>query len=164
LLVGLIGAIAITRKWCAERQTLTTSIGLVLSALPLAGLAVCAVTGNQALLIPSLVLFGVGFGIYTAGGSPLLMVMSLDERAGVYLGLWSMAQLLARGVGILLGGILRDVVLALTGSLPVAYGSIFALEAVGFMVCIGLLRAADVGGFARAAHPISPVVALSMAD
>lgn len=164
LLIGLIGAIAITRKWPTVEQVRTTQLGLVLSALPLFGLGVCAFTGNQSLLIPALTLFGLGFGIYTAGGSPLLMVMSLDKRAGAYLGLWSMAQLLSRGVGIFLGGLLRDVMLAVTGSQFVAYGSIFTLEAIGFLTCILLLRAADVRGFAHRAEHISPVVALGMAD
>lgn len=164
LLIGLIGAIALTRKWPTVEQVRTTNLGLVLSALPMLGMAVCAFTRNQTLLLPALVLFGFGFGVYTAGGSPLLMAMSLDKRAGAYLGLWSMAQLLSRGVGIFLGGLIRDIVLGLTGSAGLAYGSIFALEALGFVVCLALLKAADVRGFARAAQPISPVVALGMAD
>lgn len=145
LLLGLY----FSRRRAADEQVPLTVIGLAATALPLLLLAVTAVTPTRALLIPSLVLFGFGFGIYTVGAISLLAAMTTDERAGAYLGLWSMVQLLFRGLGIFLGGFLRDVFLALSGSYTIAYGAVFALEALGLLLCIPLLLSVDVRSFAR---------------
>jgi MFS transporter, BCD family, chlorophyll transporter len=145
LLLGLF----ISRRRRAEDQVPLTVIGLILTALPLVLLGATALTAARALLIPALVLFGFGFGIYTVGAVSLLAAMTTDERAGAYLGLWSMVQLLFRGLGIFLGGFIRDVALAFSGLYTVAYGTVFLLEAVGLLLCIPLLLSVDVRGFAR---------------
>ena len=63
-----------------------------------------------------------------------------------------MAQLLARGVGIALGGIIYDLT-RVAGLAPnAAYGIVFTLEAIGFLVCIYFLQASDVHSFAREAN------------
>jgi BCD family chlorophyll transporter-like MFS transporter len=95
-----------------------------------------------------LVLFGLGFGIFTVGGVSLLMAMSSEEKAGVYMALWTMVQLTSRGAGIAAGGVLRDVALALTGQHSLAYATVFFIEAAGLLVAIALLRRADIRGFA----------------
>jgi BCD family chlorophyll transporter-like MFS transporter len=165
VLVSLIGTVALTRKRQAYEQTSTTVLGLMLTAVPLALLAVVSFTQMQALLVPVLVLFGFGFGIYTVGAVSLLMAMTSDRRAGAYLGLWSMAQLIFRGIGIFLGGAVRDVVLNLTGSMTIAYGTVFLLEAIGLFACIALLLRVDVPGFARQARSSTPTPGLgAMAD
>ena len=152
LLVGLIGCIGLTRKWATVEQTKIALLGLILSSFGMAWMAFATFSQNESIVIPSVTAFGLGFGIYTAGASPLLMVMALDNRAGVYLGLWSMAQLLARGVGIALGGIIYDLT-RVAGLAPnAAYGIVFTLEAIGFLVCIYFLQASDVHSFAREAN------------
>jgi BCD family chlorophyll transporter-like MFS transporter len=148
-LVSLIGTVIVTRGRLAHEQGGTALLGLVLTAVPFALLAFVSITATRALLIPALVLFGLGYGIFTVGAISLMMAMTSDRRAGAYLGLWSVAQLVFRGVGIFLGGAVRDLVLLLGGSSPLAYGSVFFLEAVGMLACIALLIQADVPGFAR---------------
>ena len=149
LLVGLIGCIGLTRKWATVEQTKIALLGLILSSFGMAWMAFATFSQNESIVIPSVTAFGLGFGIYTAGASPLLMVMALDNRAGVYLGLWSMAQLLARGIGIALGGIIYDLTRAAGFAPSAAYGIVFTLEAIGFLVCIYFLQASDVRSFAR---------------
>ena len=73
------------------------------------------------MVMPTLILFGFGFGIFTVGGVSLLMAMNQEEKAGAYLALWSVIQLISRGAGIAAGGIIRDVGLAITGSYSAAY-------------------------------------------
>lgn len=163
LLVGLIGCIGLTRKWATVEQTKIALIGLVLSSIGMGLMAFTLLSKTENLMTPAVTLFGLGFGIYTAGGSPLLMVMSLDNRAGIYLGLWSMAQLLARGVGIALGGIIYDLARLFGFATHVAYGAVFALEATGFLICIYFLRASDVHSFARETH-IPSTAALEAVD
>jgi BCD family chlorophyll transporter-like MFS transporter len=138
---------------------------LALTALPLFLLSVLAVTEWQALLIPVLVLFGLGFGIYTVGAVSLLAAMTTERHAAAYLGLWSMTQLLFRGLGIFAGGAVRDVALGISGSYAIAYASVFLLEAIGLIACIAILQQVDVPGFARGeAKPLGATVTLAAAD
>lgn len=166
VLVSLIATVVFTRKRLAHEQTGTTVLGLILTAAPLAMLAAVSLGEARALLVPVLFLFGLGFGIYTVGAVSLLMAMTSDRRAGAYLGLWSVAQLVFRGVGIFLGGFVRDVVLIGTGSLTIAYATVFVLEAVGLVACAWLLLKVDVPGFARvrSAPPVPSATLASAAE
>lgn len=146
LLAMVIGAY-LTRRRAPDRQVSTTAWGLAILAGPLFLLALSSVMQIQSLLRPLLFVFGVGLGIFSVGGVALLMAMSREQQAGAYLALWSMVQLITRGAGIAAGGLLRDLGLAVTGSLSLAYGFVFAFEAVGLLVCILLLRRVDVPGF-----------------
>jgi BCD family chlorophyll transporter-like MFS transporter len=163
LLLALVGCIGLTRKWPTVEQVRVARIGLVLSTFSLGLMAYTFATRTGALVMPAVFAFGLGFGTYTAGGSPLLMVMARSENAGAYLGLWSMAQLLFRGIGVALGGIIYDVTAVLSGSIQFGYATVYALEAVGFALCLIFLGRADVRGFASNAQaPRS--AALSMLD
>ncbi|MFV9503509.1 MAG: BCD family MFS transporter [Oscillochloridaceae bacterium umkhey_bin13] len=153
VVISLLATVYFTRRRQAFEQTATTVIGLALTALPLALLGFVALGEIEALLIPTLFLFGIGFGIYTIGAVSLLMAMTTNNRAGAYLGLWTMAQLLFRGIGIALGGIVRDIAYLLTGSYPIAYGTVFFLEAVGLLACILIIIKVDVPGFAQKSAP-----------
>lgn len=149
VLVGMAATIAANRRRRAHEQGGTTIAGLLVTATALALLSGVSLASARTALVPVLVLFGLGYGVYAAGALSMLMAMTSDRRAGAYLGLWSVAQLVFRGVGIFLGGVGRDVALLLSGSAPVAYASVFALEAVGLLACVPLLLRADVPGFVR---------------
>jgi hypothetical protein len=72
-------------------------------------------------------------------------------------------QLFARGAGIAVGGLVRDVTLAWSGQFNVAYASVFVLEAVGLYVTIGLLYWVNVPTFARQPGKTADVLA-TLAD
>jgi BCD family chlorophyll transporter-like MFS transporter len=165
VVISLIATVLFTRKRMAHEQTGTTVLGLLLTAAPLAMLAGVALGAAEQLLVPVLFLFGLGFGVYTVGAISLLMAMTSDQRAGAYLGLWSVAQLVFRGVGIFLGGFVRDVALGFSGSLPIAYATVFALEAIGLCVCAWLVVRVDVPSFARGRSAVPlPAAGLSSAE
>ncbi len=147
VLVGMLGAYAITRGRPPHRQGSTTACGLALLALSLALLGYAAAFRSLSLVMPVLVFFGLAFGIFTVGGVSLLMAMSADEHAGAYLALWSVIQLVGRGAGIAAGGALRDVALALGGAYHIAYAAVFGIEALGLVVALVLLRRVDIPGF-----------------
>ncbi|MFQ5923292.1 MAG: BCD family MFS transporter [Anaerolineales bacterium] len=148
VLLGMVVTMLFTRRWRPDQQVGTTMWGLGLLALPMIALGGSAWTANLATVRPLLVLFGIGFGIFTAGGVSLLMAMSIEHQAAAYLALWSVIQLVSRGAGIAAGGLLRDAALAVTGSFTSTYGLVFWLEALGALACIWLLRRVDVSGFA----------------
>lgn len=148
VLLGMIGTILVTRRRRPDQQTSTTAWGLGLLGAPLALLGLVALLRMQMLIMPVLIFFGFGFGIFTVGGVSLLMAMSSEERAGSYLALWSVIQLVARGAGIASGGLIRDLALLATGQMHLAYATLFLTEATGIFIAIALLRQVDIPGFA----------------
>lgn len=151
VLLGMIGTMALTRHWHPEQHVSTTGWGLAALSLPLLGLGAASSAEALAAVRPLLALFGIGFGVFTVGGVSLLMAMNREGQAGTYLALWSVIQLVSRGGGIAVGGALRDLFLELIGAFAGAYAGVFWLEAAGALLCIWLLRRADVRGFAESA-------------
>ncbi|MBK7215723.1 MAG: BCD family MFS transporter [Candidatus Promineofilum sp.] len=145
----VIGGI-VWRKRPPEAQQRVTSIGLLFMALGLLILVTAAVAGQRRLLEVALLVFGGGFGVYTYGGVSLMAVMSPDRHAGVYLGLWTISNLLFKGLGTFLGGAMRDLFLLQMNLAPgLSYGVVFLLQAVGLATAAALLSRIDILGFAR---------------
>lgn len=147
--IFLIGCVIRFNRRPPESNVRLTKIGLGVMAVGMAVLAVAAFGAQVRILQISLLIFGAGFGLYTFGGFSLLVAMTSDAEAGMYLGLWTICVLLSRGIGIALGGILRDVFLALTSSPAITYGLIFLLEAIGLAAAIFALTRVDVIGFGK---------------
>ncbi|NJN15662.1 MAG: BCD family MFS transporter [Oscillochloris sp.] len=163
VLIAMITTTVLNRKRTPGQQRGTVRIGLSVAGIGLLLLGLTGAFQFQALLIPVLFLFGTGVGIYSVGVMAMLMAMTTENRAGAYLGLWTVPQLVFRGIGIALGGLLRDIFLQLSGSHVMAYSTIFFLEAVGMAACILLLARIDVERFGQEQPPLreSP---LAMAD
>jgi len=163
VLIGMLGTLVVTRRARPDQQVNTTAWGLGWLGAPLLLLGLTSLFRWLPLVTPTLFVFGVGFGIFTVGGVSLLMAMSREEKAGSYMALWSVIQLFARGAGIAVGGLVRDVTLAWSGQFNVAYASVFVLEAVGLYVTIGLLYWVNVPTFARQPGKTADVLA-TLAD
>jgi len=148
--VTLLLSTFLWRKRPPERQAKIAGWGLGLMAGGLALLAAASLFSQVHLLEISLLIFGGGFGVYTFGGLSLMVVMASDAEAGAYLGLWSIAILLSKGLGTFFGGLLRDVLLLGMGLPPgLAYGLVFGMEALGLLGAVVILSRLDVVGFAR---------------
>jgi BCD family chlorophyll transporter-like MFS transporter len=148
--VTLVGGAYLWRKRPPERQQRITGSGLAVMALGMVALAITAVSHHVHLIEVSLLLFGAGFGIYTFGGLSLMAVMSSDKEAGAYLGLWTIAVVVFKGLGTFAGGALRDLfLLGLNLNSGLGYGLIFLLEGVGLGTAVYVLSRVDVLGFAR---------------
>ena len=153
-LVLVIAAI-VWRKRRGEQQVSIAQIGLGIMGLGMLLLAFTSWSSIGWVVNPALIVFGLGFGLYTFGGFQLLIVMTSDTAAGAYLGLWTVTILLSRGLGISLGGALRDAFVYLTGSEAVGYALIFGISAFGLFLSILLLRRVNVSSFARDTGRIS---------
>ncbi len=163
VIVGMVGTLILTRRRRPDQQVSTTSWGLVLLGLPLLLLGAVALREALPMVMPTLIFFGLGFGIFTVGGVSLLMAVNQESQAGTYLALWSVIQLISRGAGIAAGGIVRDVALSLTGSYSAAYAAVFIIEAGGLFVSIWLLQRVGVAAFASKAR-VSAADVLAAAD
>jgi len=148
VLVGMVGTILVTRRRRPDQQIHTTAWGLALLGIPLLLLGLTSLLEALSMVMPVLIVFGFGFGVFTVGGVSLLMAMSVEEQAGSYLALWSVVQLVARGAGIAAGGLVRDAALALTNQFSTTYAILFVIEALGVLASILLLSRVDVAGFA----------------
>jgi len=147
--IVLIASFVIWRKRRPEEQSGVTRAGLVIMALGMALLVVSALSVNTSIFLIGLVVFGSGFGFYTFGGLSLMVVMSPDPNSGAYLGLWTVAILVSKGLGTFMGGVVRDVLLALGAPDGAAYGAIFALSAMGLFAAAVIISSLDIVGFVR---------------
>jgi BCD family chlorophyll transporter-like MFS transporter len=160
VLVGMVGTIRVTRRRRPDQQVSTTAWGLLLLGLPLFCLGITSLLETLSLVMPVLIAFGFGFGVFTIGGVSLLMAMSAETQAGSYLALWSVVQLVARGTGIAAGGLIRDAALTITDQFHTAYAIVFVIEALGVLASIPLLRQVDIAGFTalRATPPSTEIL------
>jgi len=160
LLIALLLASPLTRRFGKLRAA---AVGGVIATVGLALIALSGVLGFKALLIAALIIFGFGSGISTATNISLMLDMTLAGHVGAFIGAWGMADALARLLGTLLSGVVRDSIKALTGNAAAAYIMVFLIEALALVVSLALLRRISVAGF-REQSPPSVVELVGYAD
>ncbi len=102
-------------------------------------LAISAYGTVDALIRPTLLLFGLGLGLWNIGTWGLMVSVSSAEKAGTYFGLWTMASLIFRGGGSVLGAAFRDISLAITDKLTFSYGTVFLAEAFIMLIALFII-------------------------
>jgi len=163
LLVGFLasrrlfggGTPAALRAW--------TIVGCIASAMTLGGLAVGSQWDNQAGAIWPLrlnvILMGVATGAFTVAAVSSMMGLAgagKTNREGIRMGVWGAAQAIAFATGSFVGTLAVDVSHLILDEPASAYGIVFALEGVLFLVSAGL--AARVGAPAEAERPTRPIL------
>ena len=149
-IVGSILFLILSRRFKRLNNTVMSSVGVVTLIVTFIVFGISALVGVRWLVTPGLILLGFGLGLWNIGTLGLMMDMSPAERAGTFLGFWTLVVTFARGFGVSGGGILRDLMLGLTGSLQVAYGSVFMLEIFGLLLALWALRLVNVRGYHEA--------------
>lgn len=122
------------RKRQTWNHTRLSQVGVAILILTFGLLALSAYMQIEAIILPGLLLLGIGLGFWNIGTLGLMMDMSPLGRAGTFLGFWSMMVTLARGGGITSGGIVRDVGIFLSDSFSIGYGAVFAGAFIGLLV------------------------------
>ncbi len=147
LLVALVGSrfargrAGSLKLWCVG--------GCIASAAALAGLAIAGHLGQPWPLKANVFLMGAANGAFSIAAIGQMMRLATEGRAsreGVRMGLWGAAQAIAFGFGGLLGTAASDLAHWLIASSGVAYGSVFALEAVLFIASAALAARMPIGG------------------
>jgi BCD family chlorophyll transporter-like MFS transporter len=113
----------------------------------MAGLVACAWFGSAWPFKATVFALGVANGAFSIAAIGSMMQLAGergDSRAGVRMGLWGAAQAVAFGLGGLLGTGASDLAQAVFRSPAAAYGCVFALEALMFLVAAVL--AVSLGG------------------
>jgi BCD family chlorophyll transporter-like MFS transporter len=145
----LLASFYIWRKKRPEDQAKVAGWGLAVMGLGMLLVAGSAFAGQERLFLMALVVFGAGFGLYTFGGLSLMAAMSPDPHAGAYLGLWTVAILVSKGLGTFMGGVSRDVVLHLSDNFSPAYGITCLLAGLGLWTAVVVLRGINVPAFVK---------------
>ena len=137
-------------RWMSEKTG-----ALIGGLIATAGLLLIAGSGlldREALFVPGVGALGFGTGIATATNLALMLDMTTPEQVGLFIGAWGLADALARGAGMLLGGVVRDLVSGATGNPSSGYITVFLIEAIMLAGSLLLLRAINVSAF-RARQP-----------
>lgn len=113
--------------------------------------------GPQAPLLPAVVGLGLFNGMFAVAAIGSMMALAgegRDNREGTRMGLWGAAQALAAGFGGLAGAAAVDVMRRGLGSDADAFGTVFAVEAVLFVIAAFMA----VHVMDRRAHPSAELV------
>jgi MFS transporter, BCD family, chlorophyll transporter len=135
------------RNW---NNTLLSQVGVWLLIVTFALLTISAFFKLEFLVSPTVLLLGVGLGFWNIGTLGLMMDMSPLGKAGAFLGFWSMVEILARGGGISMGGILRDSGLLLSNDHSIAYGFAFLIGTLGLAAAIYCLNSIHIEAYQSA--------------
>lgn len=142
ILIGLLSSILpLAKKSIASFGGLAVAAGLSL-------LAVSGLTMQQSLIMPALIVMGIGVGAFNVGALSMMMEMTVEGQTGLYMGMWGMAQGLGTGLANVLSG-LGVTVLIQTQLFSVAngYTLLFTLEALVMIAAVVALRNISVQKF-----------------
>lgn len=130
----------IGKKRVAQLGALTAVAGFIIIAA--SGLLVV-----KPGFLSGVILLGLGTGLATVSNLSLMLDMTTDQ-VGLFIGAWGVSNALARLLGTVLGGVMRDVVTELTTNPLIGYVVVFFVEAGLLVVSLFLLRRIDTRQFA----------------
>lgn len=109
-------------------------------------IAASGLIGQSSIFYAGVVLLGLGTGLSTVSNLSLMLDMT-TARVGLYIGAWGLADALARLLGAVLSGVVRDVVAQVAGNAVLGYVTVFVLEALLLVVSVVMLARIDVQQF-----------------
>jgi BCD family chlorophyll transporter-like MFS transporter len=117
---------------------------------------VSGVTGQPLLFVTGTLLVGFGAGLFGHGTLTATMIHAPDDQRGLALGAWGAVQATAAGIGVAMGGVIRDTVAAATPGVLIPYASVYALEVIlllaAIVIMMGILRSTTSLGQGTKAH------------
>lgn len=129
--VGTLLGLLLAGLWLVPQlgKLAAARLGCQLIVVTLLMLLLCGFTARVVLLKWVLLLFGLAAGIGTNSALVLMLDLTLPEAAGTFVGVWGLAQALARALGKVFGGGLLDLGGAVQRALPLGDGPLppFAL-------------------------------------
>jgi BCD family chlorophyll transporter-like MFS transporter len=126
LITLALGAVLVNR--IGHKPTATMGIGV--ASLGLLLIMGGGPAGNSLFLTGAVFVLGLGAGLLTMSNLALMMNMTDERHAGVFLGAWGFAQAVGVGTGNILGGVLRDLGLLLFGGQLASYFTVFSSEII----------------------------------
>lgn len=147
--IGMLMSLSATGFFIIPRlgKRKTTELGCLLVGFCFLLIILAGFTGNAKLFQSTLVLFGLSAGIATTGALSLMLDLTAAETAGTFVGAWGLSQAMARGTATVAGGIVLDIGRQIFTTPVLAYGLVFALQAVGMVLAVWFLGRVNVQEF-----------------
>lgn len=150
---------AVLSRWIDKKRG--AMIGGSIAAIGFLLIALSGMLAIEAMFIPGILLLGFGTGVATTTNLALMLDMTTAEQVGLFIGAWGVADAAARGVGTLLGGVMRDVIAHMSGSAVSGYVSVFLIEAFLLGISLVLLQRIDVNDFRGRQPSLTELVAIA---
>jgi BCD family chlorophyll transporter-like MFS transporter len=147
--IGMLMSLSATGFFLVPRlgKRKTTRLGCLAIAGCFVLIILSGFTGNARLFQFTLVLFGLSAGIATTGALSLMLDLTAAETAGTFVGAWGLSQAMARGIATITGGAVLDLGRQVFTVPVLAYGLVFALQAVGMVLAVWFLGRVNVQEF-----------------
>ena len=158
LIALLVYGVGLSR-WISKKQGAT--LGGIIAMIGLFLIAASGLWQMATVFRPGIAILGFGTGIATATNLGLMLDMTTTEQAGLYIGAWGVADAIARGIGMLLGGIVRDMITWTTGNVGLGYVTVFFIEAIFLLLSLALLAQIDAVRFRSRQPTLMELAALS---
>jgi BCD family chlorophyll transporter-like MFS transporter len=104
------------------------------------------------------ILLGIATGLSTVSNLSLMLDMTTAGSVGLFIGAWGMASAVARLIGNVLSGVIRDGITAILENAVAGYTIVFTLEMALLLVSLWLLRRVDVRLFKQEAAPRHSII------
>ncbi len=147
--IGMLMSLSATGFFLVPRlgKRKTTRLGCLAISGCFVLIILSGFTGNARLFQFTLVLFGLSAGIATTGALSLMLDLTAAETAGTFVGAWGLSQAMARGIATITGGAVLDLGRQVFTIPVLAYGLVFALQAVGMVLAVWFLGRVNVQEF-----------------
>jgi BCD family chlorophyll transporter-like MFS transporter len=142
-----------------EKRILT--IGLIFLAVAFGLLVVSIAADLHMIIMPTILLLGVGKGIYNVGIARTMMLIAREDLSGMLMGLWAVVGGISMGVGELGGAIIVDLASSLTASPALGYAILFSIEGIGLFICVFIILPFNPGLYHDQLNSKVPQAALS---
>lgn len=157
--VTLVGGLPLVARMGKKRAA---NLGAAVAASAFVSIIVTGLLDHEPGFVFSILILGLGGGLMTVSNLSFMLDMTVPHAAGLYMGAWGVANFAGQALGNIASGLIRDVVLAITGVPAIGYVTVFGLEAVGLVVAIILFRRVSVEEFQRDAQvQLSDVLAVA---
>lgn len=150
--IGTLTGLLLAGLWVVPKlgKLPTARLGCRLIAVSLLLLLLCGLTRSIPLLQAVMLVFGIAAGIGTNSALCLMLDLTLPQAAGTFVGVWGLAQALARALGKVFGGGLYDLgrlVLPASSSGYPAFALVLGAELLVALLALVLLERVNVRQF-----------------
>lgn len=125
--------------WRRRMPVVLISAGCVVGLLGFGMISLASHTASPAPFGMGVAMVSLGRGIFLVGSIILVMSLTDISHAGLFLGIWGIVQGLAQGIGVIGGGLLRDMAQVLADDVTLGYTAVYATSLVLLLVVVLLL-------------------------
>lgn len=155
-MIGVLVAMVLGGRGIADRMghKKVAGIGLWVASASFGLLTFAALTESAPPSWFAILGLGLGMGLFSVAGLALMVNMADHRHAALFMGFWTLARAIADGISTAGGGAIFEGAGLLAGGDGGAYAAVFAVEALGLVLCVALLRRIEVGSFQREAEGV----------